>query len=67
MYDMALGIIIGKTLEFLIILIFGIFLIVAYFKPKLREKTKFISEKYKWLYLVLGIISIIAAINYALN
>jgi len=64
---MKTGIFIGKSIEFLIFTIFGILLVLAYFRPKLREKIKFIPEKYKWLYLILGLASIITAINYALT
>ena len=63
------GAFIGRSIESLIMLVFGFYLFVIYFRKNIYNPFKVAPifgeyiEKHRWIYLIVGISSLLTAIN----
>lgn len=60
---MVSGEFIGWIVDLIIKLGLMTLAIFLYFSPGLRAKIRFIPERYKWIYIVIAIVSLISAIG----
>lgn len=60
---MNTGAYVGNILDFLINLSVMILFFVYYFNEKIRKKYGFVSEKYKWIYLLGALSLFLTAFN----